>query len=171
MKAVTPLAVASGMEFSRSGSFAALSEAGKRRLSEAEKRMSELKAEMPRRPRPKPSLPPDAQETGPDHPLAAPALPPRPKCSWTDKPKKAFGGSSAGMRAESPEPVVLPPEEEALPEVRSRISMPSIGRRGSSADGRGPLWWAREFGNTDAEALLVKYKVRSDLVDSTGNSP
>ena len=40
-----------------------------------------------------------------------------------------------------------------------------------SADGRGPLWWAREFGNTDAEALLVKYKVRSDLVDSTGNSP
>jgi dolichyl-diphosphooligosaccharide--protein glycosyltransferase len=40
-----------------------------------------------------------------------------------------------------------------------------------SADGRGPLWWANEFGRTDAISLFKKFKIRSDLVDGKGLSP
>jgi dolichyl-diphosphooligosaccharide--protein glycosyltransferase len=40
-----------------------------------------------------------------------------------------------------------------------------------SEDGRGPLWWANEFGHADAKKLLKKYKVRDDLVDKNGNKP
>lgn len=40
-----------------------------------------------------------------------------------------------------------------------------------SEDGRGPLWWANEFGRADAIALLKKFKIRSDLSDSKGLSP
>jgi dolichyl-diphosphooligosaccharide--protein glycosyltransferase len=40
-----------------------------------------------------------------------------------------------------------------------------------SEDGRGPLWWAKEFGNNDAVNLLKHFKVREDLVDASGNKP
>jgi len=40
-----------------------------------------------------------------------------------------------------------------------------------SEDGRGPLWWANEFGNQDAIRLLKYFKVRDDLVDSSGQKP
>lgn len=40
-----------------------------------------------------------------------------------------------------------------------------------SKDGRGPLWWAIEFGNQGIIDLLRAKGVRDDLKDGTGKSP
>ena len=40
-----------------------------------------------------------------------------------------------------------------------------------SEDGRGPMWWAYEYGRSEIVALLKKYGVRDDREDSKGVKP
>jgi len=40
-----------------------------------------------------------------------------------------------------------------------------------SEDGRGPVWWAREYQRTQVLDLLKHYKVRTDLADAGGKLP
>lgn len=40
-----------------------------------------------------------------------------------------------------------------------------------SQDGRGPMWWAHEYGRTDMVKILTKLGVRDDLGDVNGVKP
>ena len=69
------------------------------------------------------------------HPLAA-ALPPRPKCSWAEKPKTAFGSSPDHARGvDSPDTTAAPAAAPAStsPGPRIRTLMATLARSRSSA--------------------------------------